>query len=346
MWRDPGSAILAPMPPPDSSPDWRAGLAASPELFPLTLDLASDRVGLVRLSPVDYEKASFLDGRLQASLAAELPFSELAQAAAESPLACDWIFHTGHVGSTLLSRLLGGHPRVFSLREPQVLRTLAAAEAVADDLDRRLGVFQRLFSRTWGPPKRALVKATSLVTGLAPRLLGGNPDSRALLMTVAPETYLATIFSGANLGDVAQAAPLRLARLNTRAGGARWSLEALSPGELAAMSWAADMAVFADLARLAPGRTLSLDFEAFLADPQAGLAAALAHLHGAADPAWAARLAASPYLQRYSKAPEYGYGPALRRQVLAEARARAADEIARGMAWLRAAAPHLADIRP
>jgi hypothetical protein len=317
--------------------DWRSGLTASPELFPLSLDPASDRVRLVRLSGVDYEKASFLDGRLDAPMAAEVPFAELAQATAGLPLACDWIFHAGHVGSTLLSRLLGGHPRVFSLREPQILRTLAVAEAVGDDLDPRLETFQRLFSRTWGVPKRALVKATSLVTGLAPRLLAQNTEARALLMTVAPETYLATIFSGANFGDVAQAAPLRLARLNARAGGARWSLEALSPGELAAMSWAADMAVFADLARSAPGRTLTMDFEAFLADPRAGLGAALAHLHGGADPDWAARLAASPYLQRYSKAPEYGYGPDLRRQVLAQARIKAAEEIARGMAWLEAA---------
>lgn len=325
-----------------SPTDWRAGLAASPALFPLTIDPETDRVRLVRLSPVDYEKASFLDERLQAPVAADVAFAELAEAAAGAPVACDFIFHTGHVGSTLLSRLLGTHPRVFSLREPQVLRTLAAAEAAHapwDDpaLDRRLAVFQALFSRTWAAPKRSLVKATSLVTGLAPRLLAQNPEARALLMTVTPETYLATIFSGANLGDVRQAAPLRLARLNARTGGPGWTLEELSPGELVAMSWASDAAVFADLARAAPGRTRLIDFETFLAEPAAGIAAALAHLHGSADPAQAARIAASPYLQRYSKAPEYGYGPELRRQVLAEARRQAGDEIARGLAWLEKA---------
>lgn len=337
-----------------SPTDWRPGLAASPALFPLSLDPATDRVRLVRLSPVDYEKASFLDERLQAPTAAEAPFGEVAEAMAGAPVACDWIFHTGHVGSTLLSRLLGAHPRVFSLREPQALRTLAAAEVArapwADaELDRRLAVFQQLFSRTWAQPKRALVKATSLVTGLAPRLLAQGGEARALLMTVSPERYLASIFSGANLGDVRQAAPLRLSRLEAGLGEARWRLEALSPGELVAMSWASDVAVFADLARRAPGRTRLIDFDEFLADPRAGLASALAHLHGRADPAEAARLAASPYLQRYSKAPEYGYGPDLRRQVLDQARRQAGDEIARGLAWLESVAavvPALADIAP
>ena len=339
LWASAGSAMFGPM----SPTDWRTRLVASPELFPLTLDPATDRVGFVRLAPVDYEKASFLDERLAAPAAGELSFPELAAASEGAPIACDWIFQTGHVGSTLLSRLLGIHPRVFSLREPQVLRTLAMAEAAgrpwtAEALDARLAAFQALFSRTWATPKRALVKATSLVTGLAPRILAQNGEARALLMTVAPETYLATILSGANLGDVRQAAPIRLARLNARAADGGWILDALSPGELAAMSWASDMAIFAELAPAAPGRTLFVDFEAFLADPAAGVAAALSHLHGAADPAEAAAIAASPYLQRYSKAPEYGYGPELRRQVLAEARAQGGEEIARGMAWLEVAA--------
>jgi hypothetical protein len=318
-------------------------LAASPALFPLTIDDATDRVRFVRLAPVDYEKASFLDERVEAPEAGEAPFAEVAAAAAALPIACDWIFHVGHVGSTLVSRLLGVHPRVFSLREPQVLRTLAAAESAgrpwdAAALDARLAVFQALFSRVWAPPKRALVKATSVAGRLAPRLLAQAPEARAILLTAAPEAYLATIFSGQNLTDVRRSAPLRLTALNARLGAAPWALEDLAPGELAALSWAADMAVFAELSERFGDRVLTVDFEEFLEAPAAGLEAMLRHLHGQADPAEAARLAASPYLQRYSKAPEYGYGPELRAQVLAQARREAAEEIARGLAWLDAAA--------
>jgi hypothetical protein len=318
-------------------------LAASPELFPLTLDAASERVGFVRLQPVDYEKASFLDERLEAPRAGETPFAEVAAAMEGRPIACDFIFHTGHVGSTLISRLLGTHPRVFSLREPQVLRTLTAAEDLGRpwsgaELDRRLAVFQTLFSRVWAEPQRALVKATSVVTRLAPRLLALNAPGRAIAVTTPLEAYLATIFSGQNLTDVRRSAPLRIAALNARLGAAPWAAEDLSPGELAALSWTADMLVFAELSARFGARVTILDFEAFLADPAAGIAAALRHLHGETDPAEAARIAASPYLQRYSKAPEYGYGPELRSQVLAQARRLAAEEIAKGLAWLETAA--------
>jgi hypothetical protein len=323
--------------------DWQTRLAASPEIFPLTIDAASDRVRLVRMAPVDYEKASFLDERLSAPVIAEPPFAEVEAAAAGAPIACDYIFHVGHVGSTLLSRLLGTHARVFSPREPQVLRTLAAAEVAGRpwpeaELDRRLATFQALFSRVWTPPQRALVKLTSAVCGLGPRLMGQNPQGRALLMTAAPETFLATILSGANLVDVERGAPLRLARLERWIGAAPWTAASLTPGELAAMSWASDMAAFAEIERVAPGRTLVIDFDAFLAAPKAGLAAALGHLHGAADPDDVTRIAGSAYLQRYSKAPEYAFGPEVRAQVLAQARAGAADEIARGLGWLDAAA--------
>ncbi|THD81825.1 MAG: hypothetical protein E7812_03155 [Phenylobacterium sp.] len=322
---------------------WIANLAASPELFPLTLDAGTDLVRVVRLAPVDYEKASFLDERIEAPTAGEAAFADLAQAVAGRPIACDWIFHVGHVGSTLMSRLLGTHPRIFSVREPQVLRTLAAAESAgrpwsAAELDARMAAFQAIFSRVWAPPKRALVKATSVVSGLAPRLLAQAPDDRALAMTTAPETYLATIFSGANLADVRLSAPLRLTGLNARLGAAPWALEDLSPGEIAALSWAADMLAFAELEAAAPGRVLRVDFEAFLADPPAGLAQALTHLHGQAEPEAVARIAGSAYLQRYSKAPEYGYSPELRAQVLAETRRLAAEEIARGLGWLETAA--------
>lgn len=327
----------------------QAGLATSPELFPLALDPATDRVRLVRLAPVDYEKASFLDERLTAPAAGEPWFAAVAEALEGAPIACDFIFHLGHVGSTLLARLLGTHARVFSLREPQVLRTLAAAEVAAAPwdaagLDRRTQVFLALFSRTWGPPKRALVKATSLVSGMSPRLMALAPEARALLMVCKPETYLAAIFSGANLGDVQRSAVLRIARLNARVREPRWTAEALSPGELAALSWAADMTAFADLARDFPGRSHLIDFDAFLAAPAEGIVGALAHLHRDADPTEAARIAASPYLQRYSKAPEYGYGPELRAQVLADARAAAGGEIARGLAWLEDAARDLPEV--
>ena len=46
----------------------------------------------------------------------------------------------------------------------------------------------------------------------------------------------------------------------------------------------------------------------------------------------------SGYLERYSKAPEWAYGPDLRRRVLQAARQGGGHEIRKGLAWLEAAA--------
>ncbi|HWA62685.1 MAG TPA: hypothetical protein VG939_14985, partial [Caulobacteraceae bacterium] len=177
----------------------------TPDSFPLTLDVAADAVRVVQLAESDYRSASFLDERLLAVTGQgtwlEWP-SFAAQAPAGTALGADFIFHMGHVGSTLAARLLGGHPRVFALREPAVLRVFAQMELDLDrpeslwssaDWERRLALFMRLYARVWRPQQRALVKATSQVSEIAPRLMDQAPGARAFLMYVAPEPYLATI---------------------------------------------------------------------------------------------------------------------------------------------------------
>jgi hypothetical protein len=320
---------------PMTAVSWPSHLRASPELFPIDLHPPSDAVALIPLSRIDYEKASFLDTRLERRPAFTPAFAEVAQAAEGLPVACDYIFHIGHVGSTLLSRLLGTDPRVFSLREPLALRTLAQGDTwPAAERDRRLAVLLALYSRTWLPAQRTLIKATSLVSEIAGPLLALAPASRALMMTVRPETYLATILGGPNSrAELAVAAPARLARLDRRLG-QETRLGELSEGELAAMSWACEMAALAAAAATHPRRAAWIDFDAFLADPRAGLARALTALHGEAPPDAVERLATSAYFERYSKQPEYAFGPDVRRQVLAAARQDFAGEIARGLAWL------------
>lgn len=329
-----------------TSPSWQARLRASPELFPLDLDPASDTVAVVELARVDYERASFLDGRLDRPAVLRPAFADLAEAATGLPVACDYIFHVGHVGSTLMSRLLGFHPQVFSLREPQALRTFVQAEILdgpwpADERTRRLAVFAALYSRPFVAGERSLIKATSIVSELAGRLLDLSAGARGLMMTVRPATYIATILGGPNSRiELAAAAPARLARLARRLGEPPARPEDLSPGELAAMSWTCEMSALAAAARAHPDRIAWVDFDRFLEDPRRGLAEALSFLHGAVADGAVERLVQSGFLERYSKAPSYAYGPEVRREVLAAAQAQAGEEIRRGLAWLDRAAAH------
>src|SRR3954470_16546027 len=96
------------------------------------LDPAAGMVRLVAMNRDSYRAASFLDDRLmqQPVDAQIIPWPD-AEAAVAGALRVDarWIFHIGHVGSTLISRLLGELEGVLAIREPRLLRDVALSPA-------------------------------------------------------------------------------------------------------------------------------------------------------------------------------------------------------------------------
>jgi hypothetical protein len=325
-------------------------LRANPDLFPLVFDVFQDAVYFIRLTEARYAEASFLDQRVsqQGDDGGWAQWAPVAALAGRLDSESDYIFHIGHVGSTLVSRLLGLSPRIFSLREPAVLRTLSQVAFdlptpespwAPDTFEEHLDVFSNLWARTYAPGQKTLLKATSLVSEIAEPLLARSSGSRALMMTVMPEVYMATILGGpASRQELRTTAQSRLRRLHRRLGAAPWRLYGMSEGEQAAMSWACEMAGLVEAARRHADRVLWIDFERFLAAPPAGLSAALTHLHGIASEDDLQSMLLSPLFTRYSKGPEHAYDANLRRQVLDQARAEHAQELAKGLAWLDRAA--------
>jgi hypothetical protein len=330
-----------------TAPSLRQHLQASPALYPIALDSRADAVQLINLSAAEYAAASFLDSRLltAGTKTGWAKWAEFREAAAGLPERCHFIFHISHVGSTLLSRLVGQHPKLFSLREPAILRFLAEVQLVlgepncpwtGEEFAERLGVYLRVWSRTFEPQQTAVIKATSFVCELAERLLARQPDARAILMFVSPVVFLQALLGGA-MSDMTGSAAKRLERLERRLGATRWQREQLSPGELVAMSWLCEMLALQAAADRFGTRVLWLDFDRFLADPPAHLLASLAHFGAAADAATVDRILAGPTIQRYAKAPTHEFDANTRRQLLAQAAREHAGEIEKGLRWLEAA---------
>jgi hypothetical protein len=334
-------------------------LGRSPELFPHELDARDDTITFIRLRRADYDGASFLDSRVLTPRVAghTLPWRQVAAAIETAKLAerCNFIFHIGHVGSTLLSRLMGHHPGAFALREPMLLRTFAQLErepgakppAWSDtDVETRLGGCLKLLSRTFDPKQRAVIKATSFVSELAAGLLSRPAAPKALMMYVSPESYLATILGGPNSRQEAKMlAPSRLHRLHQRLGRPVWRLQSLSEGEILALGWACEMSALVQATHTADRRAWGLNFDQFLARPAEALLTALRHFELDATPDEVTAILQGPTMRRYSKAPEYAYDAALRLEVLNEARAAHGAEIRRGLAWLDRAAAEFAPVR-
>jgi hypothetical protein len=118
---------------------WTDRLAQRPEVFPHQLNLISDSLLLMELSATEVSAASFLDQRVlkQTSKGSWVPWQPVADIFENEPVTgkTSFIFHVGHCGSTLLSRLLEFTRNTRCLREPLPLRTLA--QDVADEGDGR-----------------------------------------------------------------------------------------------------------------------------------------------------------------------------------------------------------------
>lgn len=324
-----------------------SSLKRSPALFPYAMDSARDLVTFVRLEERDYSAASFLDARIlrPGIVSRAHPWPQIEEAVADAGLIEDYllIFHIGHVGSTLLSRLLGKHPAIFALREPAILRTLAllqferSREISGQDRrdERRLTAFLKLWSRTFHPDQRACIKATSFVSELAPAILARPSRPRAIFAFVPAETYLATILGGPNSRQETRIlAQSRLARLERRLDMRLHRRSELSEGEMIGMSWACEMAALSAAAAAGGDRVLWWNFDRFFENPDGSLANALRHFGIPYVKNGIDEILSGSERLRYSKAPEHAYDEHLRRQVLDHARSEFARELARGLRLL------------
>lgn len=315
-----------------------ADIFHDPEYLPFRLDLAGGRVLFVRLDAEQRREAAFLDQRAlpPQPQGAWLPLSML-QTPATADVVADGVFHIGHCGSTLLSRLLDSWPEVEGLREPLPLRDLAAAWRASTPPRDLLALLMACWRRPLLPATRTVIKVTSSCNALIEPLLRECGLRRAILLDMPLAPWLATLLkSEDSVRDALVASDERAGVLRAHGiaiDGVHAPRDAI---EACAMGWLAERLRFDALeSGEFASRVLRVDFEDLLAVPEATLARIAAHL--ALDPDGVARALASPAWGRYSKAQQHGYGRDDRAHDLALAQQRFGDGIARGVAWVERA---------
>jgi len=300
------------------------------------LDTGADVVRLVAMNREAYRQASFLDDRmLQSPVDARLvPWRTVAEAAQLIRRRdARWIFHIGHVGSTLVARLLGELPGVLSVREPRFLRDVAAM--AAGDRANNASVSQALFSRTFDADEVALVKATSFVSEIASELV--PPEGRAILMYVTPRNYVASILAGEN--SVQELRILAESRAQRLAGREIGFPAPRHDADLAAAAWACEMTSLEAAAQAMVDRHVGwLDFDRMLQEPENALGSSAGLLGIPASGDQLSALANSALMTRYSKAVEYESSPALRRDLIADATRSHRSDIDDALAMLNRSA--------
>lgn len=301
--------------------------------LPQALEPQKRLLRLVRMDGEAYRNASFLDDRMFAEKREATVVSwddvELA-VAGHARRDARWIFHIGHVGSTLIARLLGEIDTVLAIREPRILRDVAMLPPEARG--EFTPVLQKLLSRTFGADQLSLVKATSFVSEIAPELV--PTGERALFMHATPRNYVASILAGENsVREMAALAPLRARRMASRA-----TLPApRNAAEAAAAAWACEATALEAAAEAMDDRQVAwADFDRMLADMAGELAHVAAFFGFPTEQV--PEIAAGPLMRRYSKALEYEYSPSLRRELIAEAQAANRADIDSAIAMLQSAA--------
>lgn len=310
-------------------------LTDSSEWLVQAVDPRARLARLVRMTDASYRDASFLDDRfllhkpetrlcgLEALLAASTEVMD--------PPA-GWIFHIGHVGSTLVSRLLGALG-ALALREPRSLRDLS----VAGDSERPTLAhsLSRLMARRGGHAA-AIIKATSFVSELAPLLV--EPGSAALFLYASPRNYVAGILAGENsVKELIGQHDNRAARLERRS----IILNGFDQSEAhrAALAWACEMTSLEAAAEaMADRMILWADFDLMLQDMAGWLARMADHFGLTVSAEQIEEQLSGPLMRRYSKAMEYDYSPSLRAELLGQAVSQNLGEINAAMVALREAA--------
>ena len=342
-------------------------ILSSAALYPKLVDHL-DYVDFVSMSPETYRESPFLNHRIIVSddfwaripldvlteLLKKKSFSEIADGSTASHECTRFIFHIGHVGSTLITKVLGSFDHVLALQEPLLLLWLTSykvnlgkpeSRISHDQYMDRLRIAITLLSKKFEETDDVVIKATSFTSVIADDILDQTEESKAIFVYTALEPYMATLLKGEG-GDVVRAAPGRLKRLNSMVDGDGFILHKMSRGEIIAMTWVTEMLTLNQVAQSRANRVLWLDFDSYLADPSKHLPGLLKHLEIRHSNADLDRVLSSDIHSKYAKSttPE-DYCAEDRMKDIERVLRDSKDDIESGKRWIDSAASAIPQIQ-
>jgi hypothetical protein len=332
------------------SADTQKAMLDSPALFLRDVDPVRGRAIFTPMNEESYRDSAFLDNRIVRAAERDLVVDlddliELATARqAESPL-IHYLFHMGHCGSTLISRILGERSCYLALREPPLLmglsRSLRALGRPGFPLSRQRWEALRelsllMLGKTWRSGQTALVKPTSHAGNLIPELMRHTGQERAVLLYVDLATYLATMLRPHTRRETRLfAKDFRMREFMDLSGLDPATSSDYSDAKLITLTWllhAREMTIALEDPALV-GRCLPVHFDDFLAEPVAGISRICDFLGSPMPAAERESVLSGSWLSRSAKNPAEPYDDRARDRELATLRARHAEELEAGVAW-------------
>jgi len=294
--------------------DLLPGLLADPRLYVHSFDFGTNSALVIKVPDGFFRDTIFLDARSLKDISegAHVPLETLLgilKGGKAAPTPAHFIFHIGHCGSTLVSRVLDSIPGVWGLREPMTFRLIAEAKNAGQnigDIQKRLMAAYLLTCRRFSNDQKTIIKTTSTCNTIAPDLLSIHKDNRALCLFITLEQYAANMAMKKEPKDVFNfhdhcKASLFAAIPDLKIGKAGGDL-----GKMMAVNW---LGAVMDLFRLyespLKNRCLFLDFDQILEGRDKAFSRITGHFQLAAIPSGKAEVA----FGSYSKLPGFQYTP-------------------------------------
>lgn len=250
-------------------------IGTSPDLFPARIRFADDKAYFVKMSPRWYSESVFLDpARIKGTYVIESNLRWTQTIAGEIAFhpSC-FIFHTAFCGSTLMAQALDSIFDCLPLREPEVLGNvlfhLRSNRGDARDNTPWLEGAIRLLSRSYRPEQYVVIKANDNANPLMADLLAWRADLPVLFMYTPLGEFLAGCLKADNrrawihqrFDSVKSLAPKVL---NTTG---QLCADGNAFGEMAAVYWSYNIALYLQARPISSGRLCSLDFNHMVAKP-------------------------------------------------------------------------------
>lgn len=250
------------------------------------LSVSRDKLTFVHAEDDNLAKSSFLDGRLHELKSCKqftVPLHSI-QPGIEQYLndiqVEGFLFHTGHVGSTLISKLIGTDVGILSLREPLPLRFLTEAssnllqpnsEITKGEYEKLFAIVLKLMARPYKNRKRVFVKCSSGVTEISQKLIS-EPNTKSLFIYDDLDNFIANMFSPqGGLQDLAARKKSVINRFNSIQKATKFSAHELNEGESAGLLWATEI-LTGELSHVISDKSFAtLNFSKFLENKSSGL---------------------------------------------------------------------------
>jgi hypothetical protein len=261
----------------DVTPQINAGLdslADNPDLFLVRFNLFDDRAYFVKMSPRWYKESVFLDpARIRGTYLVEIKPQWLQAVCEKVPWQpAAFIFHTAFCGSTLMSQALDSLFNTLPLREPEAAGNLLYylhTDAAEREKKRWLECTMRLLSRRYDSRQKAVIKTNDHANRLMDHVRAWRNDVPALFMYTPLNEFLAGCLKAQNRREWIRS---RYRALGTAVQGVFGDNEIPEPadnayGEMAALYWSYNIALFYQGWRKDTANLRSLEFNRMLAAP-------------------------------------------------------------------------------